>query len=199
MRKITSTLILLLLLLSASPEVFSQAAAKPKATKTKMAPVTGQQLVLQNGRMVTRKDGQSIPLEKELMLTNGTKLQPDGTLVLKNGKQEKLREGEAVGMDGTITPVAGSDQALLSFQNNLAAIEEQFDLVMADSELQKDQLTRLSERLTILNEKMLLLNEKVALLQKAESKKARKAATSELDRIEQQLHQLNTRLKELEK
>lgn len=39
-------------------------------------------------------------LKEDLTLKNGTIVNPDGTLVLKNGKQEKLKDGECIGMSG---------------------------------------------------------------------------------------------------
>ena len=46
-----------------------------------------------------QKDGVAM-LTEDLTLKNGTIVQPDGKLKLKNGKSAKLEDGECIGMSG---------------------------------------------------------------------------------------------------
>jgi hypothetical protein len=46
-----------------------------------------------------QKDGVTM-LTEDLTLKNGTIVQPDGKLKLKNGKSAKLEDGECIGMSG---------------------------------------------------------------------------------------------------
>ena len=58
---------------------------------------------MKDGKMMMMKDGKEMPMEKEMTMTDGSKVTTDGTHVMKDGKSMKLKDGDMVMMDGTMT------------------------------------------------------------------------------------------------
>lgn len=59
-------------------------------------------MVMQDGKMMTMMGGQTMAMERDTTLRNGTMVMTDGTVKMKNGKTVTLKNGECVMMDGTI-------------------------------------------------------------------------------------------------
>jgi len=81
---------------------FSQEKPKtipPKETEAKKAATTDHFMML-DGKLVIMKDNEVKNVTKEVTLSNGTKVMPDGTVVAKDGTKSMLKEGESLGMDG---------------------------------------------------------------------------------------------------
>jgi hypothetical protein len=60
---------------------------------------------LRDGKKTIMHEG--IPLVSEVMLANGTKIQPDGTVIKTDGSKIMLKEGECISKDGVIAPENG--------------------------------------------------------------------------------------------
>lgn len=60
--------------------------------------------MLQDGRVVVQKDGSSIPIKlrptQSMMMSDGTKVLGDGTVIGKDGRTSKLVEGEVLKIEG---------------------------------------------------------------------------------------------------
>lgn len=59
-------------------------------------------LVLRDGKMMYSLNGQEMQLQQPLTLKNGTVIHPNGTYVLKNGKQRVLRIGQCLDLKGKV-------------------------------------------------------------------------------------------------
>ncbi len=59
----------------------------------------------QNGRVKVQKDGSTITVEagRTIMMNDGTKVFSDGTVLMANGQQVSLAEGEVITIDGVVT------------------------------------------------------------------------------------------------
>ncbi len=54
------------------------------------------------GKVMVVKDDKSEVLDKEMTLTNGMKVMPNGMVMMKDGKTMKLREDDIIMMDGKV-------------------------------------------------------------------------------------------------
>jgi hypothetical protein len=61
-------------------------------------------VVMQKGRTVVVKDGQSAVVTADLTLGNGGRISPDGTFVDAQGRRAKLLDGQMVRLTGQIMP-----------------------------------------------------------------------------------------------
>lgn len=59
--------------------------------------------VLQGGKMMMTMGGKTMPLDKDVTLSNGDMVMRDGTM-MKDGTTMKLQEGQRVMMDGHMAP-----------------------------------------------------------------------------------------------
>jgi len=59
-------------------------------------------IMMQDGKMMVMKEGKTMPMKREMDLPNGTKVMPDGTVMMKDGTKKMMKNGEAIGMDGTM-------------------------------------------------------------------------------------------------
>lgn len=57
-------------------------------------------VVMQNGRVVMVSHGDMTPLEEEIRLSNGTRVMPNGQIVMIDGTARMMAEGEAMNMNG---------------------------------------------------------------------------------------------------
>jgi uncharacterized protein YdeI (BOF family) len=58
--------------------------------------------VMQDGKMMTIKDGQTTLMDKEMVMPGDTKVMPDGTVARSNVKKVRLVNGMMVDMNGNI-------------------------------------------------------------------------------------------------
>jgi hypothetical protein len=56
--------------------------------------------MMKDGKMIYMKDGKEMPLEKEMVMKNGTKCMPDGTCIDKNGKKISMKNGQCCDANG---------------------------------------------------------------------------------------------------
>jgi hypothetical protein len=61
-------------------------------------------VVLLNGKVMQVKNGQTVVLDQNLTLDNGTEIMTDGTYIKKDGSKMKLKEGQNLDMSGKIVP-----------------------------------------------------------------------------------------------
>lgn len=58
---------------------------------------------MKDGKMMMMKDGKEMPMGKDLIMGDGSKVTTAGMHVMKDGKSLKLRDGDMVTMDGAMT------------------------------------------------------------------------------------------------
>jgi hypothetical protein len=59
-------------------------------------------MVYREGKLWNMKAGKSTAVDKEMTLSNGTKVRSDGTVIMKDGTQTTLSEGDYISMDGKL-------------------------------------------------------------------------------------------------
>src|SRR5256885_1671215 len=59
-------------------------------------------VVFRDGKLWNVKAGKSTAIDKETTLANGTKVKSDGTVIMKDGTQTTLSEGDYISMDGKL-------------------------------------------------------------------------------------------------
>jgi hypothetical protein len=57
-------------------------------------------IMMKDGKVMMIKEGKSMPLDKEITLSDGTKVTVDGTVTMKDGKKMMMKEGDMMSMDG---------------------------------------------------------------------------------------------------
>jgi hypothetical protein len=60
--------------------------------------------VLKGGKWMMTMGGKTMPLDKDVTLTNGDMVMLDGTMMMKDGSTMKMKEGQRVMMDGHMGP-----------------------------------------------------------------------------------------------
>ena len=90
----------------------------------KMAPKPGMQkhegVIMRDGKLQMMKNGQTTPLTTDLTLDNGTVVMANGTVKTKDGTTTTLKEGDYVGMDGTMGNVKNRTQPKDKMQTDSA-------------------------------------------------------------------------------
>jgi hypothetical protein len=56
--------------------------------------------MMKDGNMMVMKNGKTMPMEKDMIMKNGTKCMPNGECVMKNGKKMQMKEGQCMDMSG---------------------------------------------------------------------------------------------------
>jgi len=57
-------------------------------------------IMMQNGKMVMVKDGNTMPINKDMTMKNGTILMTNGKYKMKNGTAMMMKEGDMMDMNG---------------------------------------------------------------------------------------------------
>jgi hypothetical protein len=74
-------------------------------------------VIMHNGKVMMLNRGQPEgTLDHEMTLENGIKIMPDGTVMMKDGKQFKMQNGTAIMTDGRI--MHGSHAMLMRKENH---------------------------------------------------------------------------------
>ena len=60
-------------------------------------------VVMMNGKMMVRRNGELKPMDMVMTLSNGSKVAMDGTLTSPDGTSRHLMDGEAMTLDGEMT------------------------------------------------------------------------------------------------
>lgn len=61
-------------------------------------------VMMQNGKMMKVKNGQSSSLDNDFTMSNGTKIMSDGTCIKKDGTKITMKEGQHMDMSGNVLP-----------------------------------------------------------------------------------------------
>lgn len=62
--------------------------------------------MMENGKMMVYKDGNSMPLDKDMTMKNGTTVMQNGEVKMKSGKTKMMKDGDCVYMDGKMGHMA---------------------------------------------------------------------------------------------
>ena len=58
-------------------------------------------VMMKDGKMVRMQDGKEIVrMDREMTLSNGTKVMMDGKMMMKDGKEMQMKEGQMMMLDG---------------------------------------------------------------------------------------------------
>ena len=77
-----------------------QQAAPPKA------PTMKDGAIMQGGKVVITRFGQTETVAAETTLPNGIKVSPDGTVTMQNGTTSMMKEGDYLSLSGRLTTAA---------------------------------------------------------------------------------------------
>lgn len=58
----------------------------------------GDHVMMKDGKMVVMRNGEAMPMEEELTTSDGTRVMPNGQLLMTNGTARMMREGESMGL-----------------------------------------------------------------------------------------------------
>ena len=56
--------------------------------------------MMKGGKMMLMKDGKTMPMEKDMVMKNGTTCMTNGECKMKNGKKMMMKEGDCMDMNG---------------------------------------------------------------------------------------------------
>ncbi len=56
--------------------------------------------MMKEGKMMHCKDGKTMPMEKDMTMSNGTKCMVNGECVMKNGEKMMMKDGECMDING---------------------------------------------------------------------------------------------------
>ncbi len=59
-------------------------------------------VIMKDGKMMVVKDGKISVMDKDLLLSNGTKIMSNGTIVKKDGSKIMMKEGDYKDMSGNV-------------------------------------------------------------------------------------------------
>jgi hypothetical protein len=192
MKTIFFSLSVLLGLLAVAPSASAQTTATPAGAKTANAT---DRFVMRNGQVVLMQGQNVTPLSKNVVLSNGTKINyKSGIVELAEGKITTLKEGDYVRMSGEIV-FATAGSAAQARNDASVAPDAKFNNYVDKTPdpngpaAMEARLTVLNQKITLMGEKIQLLNQKISLLS---SSTQRNADTSQLD---QQIKALDEKLK----
>ena len=60
-------------------------------------------VMMEDGKMMVMKNGETMALDNDMTMKNGTMVMKDGTVKMKDGKTMTLKNGECVYMDGRMS------------------------------------------------------------------------------------------------
>ena len=76
--------------------------AQATTTDSKMMKDKDGSAKMVNGKMMVMKGGSWTAMTSDVTMTDGSKVKTDGTVVMKNGKTQTLKNGQCVKPDGTM-------------------------------------------------------------------------------------------------
>ena len=83
--------------------------------------------MMRDGKIIVLRNGEEMPMEEEMTMSDGTRVMPNGQILMADGTARMMREGETLTMDRRETPEAKEMS------------ERQFKETMEDEEL-RDEL-----------------------------------------------------------
>jgi hypothetical protein len=85
----------------------------------------GEYVLMRDGKIIVLRNGEEMPMEEEMTMLDGTKVMPNGQVIMANGTARMMAEGETISMDGQM-----ADPANMS--------DRKFKEEMEDEELRDD-------------------------------------------------------------
>ncbi|RYU82133.1 DUF6799 domain-containing protein [Hymenobacter persicinus] len=184
---------------------FALAAPLGAAAQSKTAPKPAgateasstDQFVMRDGEVVMRQGSTIKPLNKNVVLSDGTKINyKSGIVELPGGKKTTLKEGDYVTIKGEIVFATPGSAAAARGDNSVPAGAQYTtyvdrNMAPASAADMDARLSSLNSRLTLMARKIQLLNDKISLLSSATQ---RPADTSQLD---QQIKALDEQLQQV--
>jgi|GEM_PF-1394400 hypothetical protein len=85
----------------------------------------GEYVLMRDGKIIVLRGGEEMPMEEEMTMSDGTKVNPNGQIIMANGTARMMAEGETISMDGQM-----ADPANMS--------DRKFKEEMEDEELRDD-------------------------------------------------------------
>lgn len=76
------------------------AQTKQHSSKMKHAATMKDCCMMKDGKMMVMKGGKMMPMEKDMVMKNGTTCMTNGECKMKNGKKMKMKEGDCMDMSG---------------------------------------------------------------------------------------------------
>ena len=159
------------------------------------------------GKMIHIQNGQVIPLIQNITLKNGAKISPNGMVVLPGKKEQKLREGYAVNLNGKIVSlqydmmrydaIREHSQKTLGNTDSEIIVTDTGILLTETPEKRAATEEMLNRRLAIIQERNSLVQKKAELLNKAKDNKAQQKSTA-IKEVDAKLDLLNQELKDLD-
>ena len=56
--------------------------------------------MMKDGKMMVMKNGKTMPMEKDMVMTNGTTCMTNGECIMKDGKKMQMKNGDCMEMSG---------------------------------------------------------------------------------------------------
>jgi hypothetical protein len=187
-------LLFLLLLFSSALTTPHQIAAQSKTTPPARAIATNptDRFVLRDGAVVLMQGSRLSPLSKNMVLSNGTKINyKSGIVEFATGKKTTLREGDYVKMNGDIVYATPASAAAARGDNSVPATAQYNKYVERGTTATSATVaaTPVSEELTgLLTRKIQLLNQKINLMTPNPTNQAA------VDKLNQQLEALDAQI-----
>ncbi|GAB3236254.1 hypothetical protein GCM10027346_26780 [Hymenobacter seoulensis] len=176
----------------------SAATAQTAASSTVAGPVAtnpSDRFMLQNGEVVLVQGKRPTPLTKNVLLSNGTKINyKSGIVELPGGKKTTLKEGDYVRPNGDIVFATPASAAQARGDNSVPATAK-FDTYIdprpspATPAAMESRLTEMNTKISLMAEKIQLLNQKISLL----SSNAK--SPTETSAIDQKIQAIDAKLK----
>jgi hypothetical protein len=94
--KMASIVAIFLLLLCFS----ANAQTAKHSSKMKHATMMKDCCMMKDGKMMVMKDGKTMPMEKDMLMKNGTMCMTNGECKMKNGEKMMMKAGECMEMSG---------------------------------------------------------------------------------------------------
>ena len=61
--------------------------------------------MMKDGKMMVMKDGKTMPMEKDMVMKNGTKCMKNGECIMKDGQKMMMKDGDCMEMSGKMSTV----------------------------------------------------------------------------------------------
>lgn len=167
-----------------------QAQAQAQSVVQDVRPNRNTQFLFRNGSVVQRLGNETTPLDQNVRLPNGTKINVrNGIIELPGGKITSLREGDYVNAEGGIVFGSPASAAAARGDNSIPA-DAKFDSYVHVGRAAAPVLSNEpNEREQLLMRKIELLNRKVALLTQTH------ANPPNMEAVDKQLQELDAQLK----
>lgn len=157
-----------------------------------VATAPSDRFVLQNGEVVLVQGKRPTPLNKNVLLSNGTKINyKSGIVELPGGKITTLKEGDYVRPNGDIVFATPASAAQARGDNSVPASTTftQYVDPRSGSAALETRLSEMNSQISLMAEKIQLLNQKISLLSTSSQ---RPTDTAALDR---QIQAIDAKLK----